>query len=256
MRSVFLSGVREQRRAFLGCGAGIVLAVLLECALWPTIRTMPDLNQLLAGYPESIRRLFDLQEFGSGTGFANAELFRALIPVLLLAFAISRGARSVAAGEQPGRPLTTGLVLVRAAALLVTLVALGAVLFLSVLAGSALFGLGIGLGGLGAATTVTVALAFEFGCLALAAGALTGRRRPAVRIATTCAGATYLLYAAGQVVDSLHPWQPLSPFEQMMGDGPLGGGFHTAQLALPLSALVFLVSALPVLAHRRVGVAH
>jgi ABC-2 type transport system permease protein len=264
MRSVFVKSLHDQRHALLGFSIGIVFTVLLESALWPSIRKMPDLSKLLAGYPESMRRLFDLQEFGTGTGFVNAELFRALIPVLLLAFAIGRGARSVAGEEQAGTldillvtPVTTtALVLQQAAALLVALLALGAVLFLSVLAGSALFGMGIGVLGLLAATTAAVALAWEFGCLALAAGAVTGRRGFALGLATACAVGTYLLYAAGQMVESLRPWQPLSPFDQMMSGGPLGSGFHLMQLGLPLSALAFLALALPAFARRDIGIAH
>lgn len=264
MRSVFAKALHDQRRALAGFGAGIVLTVLLESALWPSIRNMPDLSTFLASYPEAMRRLFELQDFGTGTGFVNAELFRALLPVLLLAFAISRGSRSIAGEEQAGTldvllvtPVTTtSLILQQAAALLAALLALGGVLFVSVLGGSVLFGMGIGVPGLLAATLVTVGLAFEFGCLALAAGAMTGRRGFAIGVATACAVGTYLLYVAGELVEAVRPWQPLSPFDQMMSGGPLGGGFHVAQLVPPLSALVFLALSLPVLARRDIAVAH
>lgn len=264
MGSVFAKSLHDQRRALIGWGIGIALLVLLETALWPSIKKMPDLDAFLANYPEPMRRLFNLQDFGTGTGFVNAELFSALVPILFLVYAIGRGARSIAGEEESGTldvllvtPVTTtGLVLHHAAALLVALLALGGVLNAVVLAGSWTFGMGISALALSAATLATVGLGFEFGCLALAVGAATGRRSLAIGISSACALAAYLLFVAGELVDAVRPWQPLSPFNQAMSGGPVGAGFQLAHLAMPLTAAVILALALPVFAHRDIGVAH
>ena len=102
MRSVFVKSLYDQRRAVLGFGLGTALLVLLECAMWPSIRSMPALDEFLANYPEAMRRLFNLQDLGTGTGFVNAELFSLLVPILFLAFAIARGSRAVAGEEESG----------------------------------------------------------------------------------------------------------------------------------------------------------
>jgi ABC-2 type transport system permease protein len=101
-RNVFLKTLRDQRRSLVGWSIGVVILVLLEAALWPSVRDMPDLQQFLASYPEAMRKLFNLEEFGTGTGFMNAELFSALLPVLFIIFAVGRGARILAGEEEAG----------------------------------------------------------------------------------------------------------------------------------------------------------
>ena len=100
--NVFLKSLRDQRRAVIGWSIGIVLLVLLESAMWPSIRNMPDLNEFLANYPESMRKLFNLESFGTGSGFINVELFSTMLPVLFIVFGIGRGARAVAVSPLPG----------------------------------------------------------------------------------------------------------------------------------------------------------
>ncbi|MFI7602390.1 hypothetical protein [Actinoplanes sp. NPDC049681] len=162
--------------------------VLLETALWPSIGKMPDLQQFLATYPEAMRKLFNLDDFGTGTGFVNAELSSALVPVPFLTYAIGRGARSAP--------------------------------------------------------------------LALAVGAVTGRRGMAIGVAAAGAVAAYLLYVAGELVASVEPWQPLSPFSQALSDGPVGAGFRAAYLLMPTVAAVVVAAAMPLFARRDIAVAH
>lgn len=264
MRSVFAKSLHDQRRTLAGWGIGLALLVLLESALWPSIRNMPDLATFLNNYPEAMRRLFNLQDFGTGTGFVNAELFSAMVPILFLIYGIGRGARTIAGEEESGTldvllvtPVTTTrLVLDHAAALLTALLALGGVLYVSVLTASWVFGMGVNAADLIAATLATVGLAFEFGCLSLAVGAMTGRRAMAIGISSAGAVAAYLLYVAGELVEAAQPWQPLSPFDQALSEGPVGAGFRLAYLAMPAAGAVFLAAALPVFARRDIAVAN
>ncbi|MEU4689922.1 ABC transporter permease subunit [Actinoplanes sp. NPDC023714] len=264
MRSVLIKALYDQRRALIGWGVGLTLMVLLETALWPSIGRMPELGQFLDSYPEAMRKLFNMEEFGTGTGFVNAELFSALVPVLFLTYAIGRGARAIAGEEEAGTldvllvtPVTTtGLLLQQTGALLAGLLILGAVLYAAIVLGSLLFGLGIGLVPLLSATVATVLLAWEFGCLALAVGAVTGRRPVAIGVGAAAAVAGYLLYVAGKLVQAIDPWQSLSPFEQAMSGGPIGAGFRPAYLLMPAVALLFVAAAMPRFARRDIAVAH
>jgi ABC-2 type transport system permease protein len=259
--NLFLKGLRDQRRALLGWSIGVVLLVLLEAALWPSVRDMPDLTQFLASYPEEFRELFNLEDFGTGTGFMNAELFSAMLPVLLIIFAIGRGARMVAGEEEAGTldvllvtPVSAiRLVLQQAAVLATALGTLGAVLYVTMLGSSIAFGLGIGAADLAGATLAVVLLGLEFGWLALAVGAATGRRAVAIGVASTAAVAAYFLYVAGELVDSIEPWQPLSPFDQALAGGPLGAGLPLAYLWMPVAAAVFVAAALPLFDRRDIA---
>jgi len=264
MRTVLTKALHDQRRGLIGWGIGILGLVLLEAALWPTVRDMPDLTQFLANYPEPMRKLFDLDTFGTGAGFLNGELFGSMLPMLLIFYGVARGARSVAGEEESGTleillltPVTMGrLIVQQAAALFAGLVALGALIFVSVLLSSMLFAMGVGVGDLAAATLSIVLLGFEFGCLALAVSALTGRRAVAIGAGTAGAVAAYAWYVAGQMVDAVHSWQWLSPFAQAVGGGPLGAGLQLSDLSMLLVGLLLLALAAPVADRRDLAVAH
>ena len=100
---------------------------------------------------------------------------------------------------------------------------------------------GVGLGGLVGAG------------LGTAVGAATGRRAMAIGVASTAAVAAYVLYVAGELVDSLQRWQPFSPFHQALTGGPLGAGLPLAYLWMPLAAAVFIAAALPVFDRRDIA---
>jgi ABC-2 type transport system permease protein len=98
-------------------------------------------------------------------------------------------------------------------------------------------------------------LAVEFGWLALAVGAVTGRRGVAIGVATAAAIAAYLLYVAGRLVEAVEPWRPLSPFDQALGGGSIGAGLDPAALTMPLTGAVLLALALPFFARRDIAAA-
>jgi ABC-2 type transport system permease protein len=262
LTNVFLKTLRDQRRAFVGWSIGLVLLVLLESALWPTVRNMGNIEDFIAGYPEALRELFKLDQFGTGAGFLNGELYSLMLPILFLVYGIGRGARSIAGEEEAGtlevllttRVSPTSLVLHRAAALAAGMVGLGVVLFLAVAVCSPAFGLDIPLGEAAAGSLAMVLLGVEFGWLALAVSAATGRRVVATAVASAAAVAAYVLYAAGGLVEALEAWQGVSPFDQALAGGPLGGGMPWTFLWLPAAAAVFVAVALPVFERRDITV--
>ena len=152
LRNVFTKSLRDARRGLIGWGISIVVLVLLEAALWPSVRNMAELQQFLENYPEALRKLFNLDQFATGTGFMNAELYSLLLPILFLVYAIGRGARAIAGEEETGtldvllvtRVSPVSLIVQQAAALAVAVAALGTVLFAAVMTWSPVFDLGIG----------------------------------------------------------------------------------------------------------------
>jgi hypothetical protein len=80
--NVFTKTLRDQRKALAGWSIGLAVLVLLEAALWPTVRNMGDLGEFIQGYPEALRELFKIDEFASGAGFLNGELYSLMLPIL------------------------------------------------------------------------------------------------------------------------------------------------------------------------------
>ncbi|BAW07535.1 ABC transporter permease [Nocardia seriolae] len=258
--TVYLRCLRDQRRGLIGWSIGLVALVLLESALWPSISRISGLKQLLDSYPESLRKLFAIDEFTSGTGFLNTELYSMMLPILFLVFAISRGARAIAGEEESGtlevllitRVTPVRLLLEQSAVLLTGLTALGTVLFVAVIACSAVFGMHVGLAAAATGSVAMIVLAAPFGALALAVGSATGRRLVALAIASVAAVGAYVLYAASKIVESVRPWGPWSPFQQALADGPMGGGLRLGHLWLIVLAVAFVAAALPVFDRRDV----
>ena len=70
VRTVYGRSLHEQRRALVGWSVGVAATVLLELALFPTVRNN-DMSQLLDSYPESVKKLFGLTDFSTGTGYVQ-----------------------------------------------------------------------------------------------------------------------------------------------------------------------------------------
>lgn len=261
LRSVFLKTLRDQRHGLVGWSIGIVLLVVTESLIWPSFSDMPDVEQLFEQYPEPMKKIFDIEAMTSGLGFLNVELFSLMLPALFLIYAIARGARLVAGEEEAGTldvllvtPQSSARVVLEKALALVTCVAvLGVGLFAVTMICSVTIGMGIGVVDTLAGTLAMVLLGAEFGLLAVAVGAATGRRSLAVGVPGALAVAAYVLYVAGLLLTEVDPWQRLSPFHQAVVSGPLGGGFPPSFLWLVLGSVVVTLAALPLLDRRDIA---
>lgn len=256
--NVFTKTLRDQRRSLIGWSIGVAALVLVEGALWPSIRDMPNLDEFLANYPDALKKAFNLGAMTTGTGFLNAELYTLVLPILFLVFGISRGARLVAGEEEAGTlevvlvtPVsTTRILLEKAAGLLLALCFLGGVAGSSTMLASALFAMGISPSSIAVGSLSMVLLGLEYGFLALAVGAMSGRRSFAMGVASVAAVAAYVLYVGGLMVDSLSGWLPWSPFHQALAEGPLANGLPARFSLLVLGAIVVVTVAAPVFARR------
>ncbi|WP_227999584.1 ABC transporter permease [Nocardia australiensis] len=261
LRTVFTKCLRDQRRGLIGWSIGIVTLVMLESAVWPSFSNMSGVRGFLTNYPEPIRKLFNLDQFFTGTGFLNGELFSILLPILFLVFAIGRGARGIAGEEERGTLevlLVNGvspirLTLEQAAVVIASVGALGIVLFGSTVVASAIFGLGVSIGAAATGAVSMALLGIEFGLLAAAVGAATGRRSMASVAAAVLAVAAYVLYMTSKLVAAVRPYGPWSPFHQAIDGGPLGAGLPLAYLWLALVGIGCLLVALPIFDRRDIS---
>ena len=231
--------VRDHRGATLGWTAALVLTLALQLSIYPAVRdAAADLQRVLENYPPALRSMFQMgSDFGTGIGYLRTEMFGVVVPVLLIGLAIGQGASAIAAEEQHGtldlllaNPIPRRrLVLARAGAIALDVLAAAAVLAVVLLAGSWLAGLSAPVGRVLAAVAATGLLAALFGALALAVGAATGRRGVALGTAVAAALVSFLLDSLGGMAGWLADWRVLSPFhlaspaEALQGDLGLGG---------------------------------
>jgi ABC-2 type transport system permease protein len=260
-RSIFAKDLEDQARGLIGWSVGVALTVLIVAAFWPWMGGMADLARMLESFPEQMRRLFQVEAMTSGSGFLNVELFSIMLPIIFLVFGIARGARLVAGEEEAGTLEVLAslsvprlrILIEKGAVLVVSLSALGAVTFLSTWAATALFDMGVPVGEALAASVAMVLLGVEFGLVALAVGAVTGNRGMALGAAAVLAAGSYLLFVAGALVEAVEPWRIVSPFQQALEGGPLGGGWRIAYVWMPAVGVAGLLAAMRAFDRRDLG---
>ena len=268
LHSVFGKTVWDRRRSFWWWLLGIGSLAALTIAVFPSIAGAGTeaLEALLDVYPPEMLAIFGITDPSSvftGAGFTSTRVYSSIGVVIILAFAIGMGRAALAGEEASGTAdllLTTpvrrdSVVLQKAGAMLVLLIALVVGLAIIVALGDQAVGLDLAFSGLVAANAGLAALAFLFGALALAAGAATGSPGRATAIAAGAAVVTFFLNGFGAVVDWLEPLRPLSPFFWYQGDtNPLSQTVGWQQPLLLVVGLVFVGVAMPLFRRRDVGV--
>lgn len=257
LANVFLKSLRDQRRSLIGWSIGLMATVGMMAAIWPSFADM-DLTKMMEQYPDSLKEAFNVTDMSTASGYLNAELFSFMIPAMFIIFAVGRGARLIAGEEEDGTletlatlPVTRSRVLVEKAAALITGVGvLSVVLWLSMVAGSAVVGMDIPASYALNASIAMFCFGLEFGLVALAVSAGTGRRGLAIAVASAFAAASYLLFLMGRLVDTFQAYLWLSPFEQALREGPLGPVLPPIMAIMALVGVVALAASVPVF-HRR-----
>lgn len=254
LRSVFGAAVWSRRRGLAWWVGGSFVYLFFLGSAFPTFAdNAAKFQEVFESYPEALRAMFNMVEgisLGTGPGFLHMELFSFVLPLLLIIFAVGFGARAVAGEEEEGTldlmlagPLSRWHWLAQQFAAMTALTFLiGLVNYLAILLAGAAFGMGLDPGNLAGATFGAVLVALVFGALALAVGAITGKRGVAVAVAAATALAAYLVFALADIVTWLGTVEKASPWYYYAASAPLLNGMEWAHLGV----LAALVAALPV----------
>lgn len=254
-------GVSDHRRALVGWCAGVVAYVALVAAIFPSIESSPEFDELIENYPDVLKKLFGIAEGGSitsGAGYLDVELFSFMLPLLVLVLAIGSGARTFAGEEDAGRlelvlayPVRRqDAVLAKGVAVAVEVAIVCVAAGLAMLVLDPLVGLDLSVTDLAAAIASLAALGLAYGWLALALGAAFPSRTLAVGVAAGTAAAAYLVDGLHELAGWLDPFRFVSPF-WLVGSSPLQGGVDVLGVAVVLVAAMVILVAGAVLAERR-----
>lgn len=244
---------RDRVRGFVGWSIGVAAMVLVAASIFPSVKGDKSFDDLINDLPESIKALVGSSSvpFSTAAGYLNGRLFASLAPLLLVIYAISLGTRALGGSEEDGtlelllaNPVTRGRVYAeRGMSALVLLAGLTVVLFLAVLGFGPFFGLldGVSIPGLAAASAGAGMLGLLFGSLAFCAGALMGRRTPALAAATVAAVATYLLYSLS-AVGAAHDVRFVTPWYWYLSRNMLVDGVAPEAFLAPLAITAVLIA--------------
>lgn len=243
LHNVFTKTLRDQRRALLWWAIGLLAVIAIYVLPY---RQYLDQGALDFNTDSALYQALGYDS--SPAGYLQGSVFLIGTLLMIMAAAVA-GARAIAGDEEAGslelllaHPVSRSrLVLERFAALAVTVALLGLVVWAGTVAAASLTDMGIGTEPITAATLDLALLALGFGTVALAAGALTGRRGLVLGITAALAVGAYLAYTVGGQVEGMDGLRKLSPFFYYLGGDPLRTGVDLGDLAvlatIPLALL-------------------
>jgi ABC-2 type transport system permease protein len=263
LRNVFLKTLRDHRRSVIGWTIGLTAFTVFVLAFYPTVREGADqFNEVLRTLPPALRALSGRVADLSPAGYLNGQYFNLLAPLLLLIFAIGFGSRTLAGEERDGSlelvmatPVPRWrLVADKFAAMVVGTTTIGVVMVIVLAVGAPAFDIDVPVTRLIQAVLSAVFLALVFGSLALAVGAITGKRSWAAAVATVLAVNAYLINAFAPISDAVDAFRGASPFYYYNAADPVRNGVDPLHLAfLALLSFVFFSVALITFDRRDVG---
>ncbi len=239
----------NQRRAFIfwWC-TGLIVLVAVIMFVYPSIRDQAQqFNQTLQQLPETLRSLkSNSDDLLSPTGYLNAQLYYATLPLLLGIMTISLGSSLLARDEQAhtlevllARPISRSTVLAaKALAGVLIVVFVGFIVAATIIGVGQIVGLEVGIDKLLLATFYTLLLSISFGAIAfmLTAGAFA--RRASAGIATLFAFGGYLLTSLAGLSDWIEAPSKLLPYHYYNPYDILHGSVATTLIAYLLATIV------------------
>lgn len=256
---IFRRSLADSWRSLVGWSLGVVGALSLYLPLWPSVGGNGQMEQILQSMPPELIATLGFEQLTSGAGYAQSTFFGLIGFLLLVIAATSWGASAIAGAEESGR-LELALAhavsrvqyaLESALAILVRLIWLGAVAVAVVLVLNEPSELGIEPGNAVAGGAALVGIALLSGTLALAAGALTGRKVIGTAAGAGIAVLGYVLNAIGNQSEDSEWLHAASPYAWAYGETPLVNGADWAGLGLLWGVSALFTAVAAVALHRR-----
>jgi ABC-2 type transport system permease protein len=254
---VFRRAVEDTWRSTLAWTIALTAVLLLYLPLYPSMSST-DMRNLIEGLPPELVSALGYGDLVSGPGYVQATFFGLLGFVLITIAAVSWGSTAIAGAEESGRLeliLSHGVGRVRYAAesalgLFARLLWFGVYTMVLILVLNGPSKLDLDPVNIAAAEAAWLGLGYLSGSLALAVGAVTGRRSVALGAGAAAAAYGYVLNALANQNPDLGWLRSISPYSWAYRNAPLAEGFDLPGLAL-LAAACAVFTALAVLALRR-----
>lgn len=254
LRSVLGKILWERRAGMIWWVGGLSSLAMLTIAFVPTIRDSQDsVQELFEELPQGVLALFgssDIAELLTPVGVLNSRLYASVGAILVISLAISIGTRAIAGDEEAGRlelllahPIPRSRIVLDAVGAMVILVGIVAlVLAIILLITNPIYDLELSIAGIVAANVGVVLLAVLHGCVALAVGALTGRRSITIGVSAAVVVAGFFLNGLSEAVPELNSVAEFLPFRWYLKANPLATGFDWPNLALLTLVTAVLVA--------------
>lgn len=245
LRNVFGKVVHDQWRGLAAWTvfAGVLAAFYLS--LYPSLGSLAEMQKLLEAMPPALRAIFVAEglDFSTPVGYLNMELFNFILPLVVVGYAATVGSGATAGEEERGtldlllaNPVPRWRVVAdKAIALVLGSIILVTGIWIALALTATALDIAIDRGRLAQALASGGFLGMAFGGVAMAIGALTGRRTLSLAVAIGLAVIGFFTYAMSSLVAALEPWRPLSPIYHYIGNDPLNNGLDPGHAAVLLA---------------------
>ena len=247
LSNVFLKTLRDQRWPTFWFGLALVAIGMYTILFYPLIAEATGLLEFIENLPEELTAMFGgALDYSTAEGFLSGELFSFTGPLVVVAYAISRGATAVA-GEEESRTLDQLLanpiprwriLLEKGAAMIVGTAILGVLFWIALAGGAKIAGVDLSYSSLTAGIVGVSLLGMACGTFALMISGAVGKRNTAAGITAGIALAMFLLNAFQSLVDVLRPGRFASFFYYYEANDPLIHGLSVAHVLALLAASV------------------
>lgn len=247
---LFAKVIRDTWPGLLAWAAAIVAASLVYLPLHSSFAGEDTFAQLIENLPQELIKALNYDLIVTGPGYVQATMFGLIGFAFLTIASVGWGGQAIGGDEESGRlELTLAhavsrsqVVLERALAMTVKVMVLAGVTLGMVLALNGPSGLGIDARNLVGTSVVFAALTLLPGAMALAVGAWTGRRVPALAAGAALAVLGYTFNAIGNQSAGLDWLHRLSPYHWAYGGQPLINGADWGAVALLVGFSAALVA--------------
>lgn len=266
LNNIFLKTLRDQQSSLLFWGIGLIAMAIIMALFYPSISSMPSINQYIQELPEGMMEMFigtEIPDYTSPVGYFGTELYSFMVPLLFLIFGIGFGTGAIAGEEEKGtldfllaNPVPRWRVTIEKFGVMTVCMLLLAFVFWASLAICVVtINIDISLFRLLEATLNAFMVSMVFATLALFIGCLKGNRGLALGISGGLAVLAYLLNTLGSIVEGLKDYRFLSPFYHYMEPNTLQNGIDPAHILVLLGlVLIFFVASIPVFSRRDIAV--
>jgi ABC-2 type transport system permease protein len=235
-----------RRRVLVAYAGGMMAYAFIIVALYPQFKNTTSLNSLTKGGSAAAALFGLVGSLTSPAGWLNANIYAMFLPLVMLLLTIGYGAAALAGQAEDGilcllavLPLRRDALVGQKAAAIATQAFVGAVIQLG-----PFFQLRVSPAHVFEVSATTFFLGLDFGLIALAVGAITGRRGSALGVASALAVVSYLVSSLAPVVAWIRPARYGSLFYWSVGNEQITRGASAPDLVvLILAGVVALIVA-------------
>lgn len=246
-RQIFMQTWRSHWKSFISWALVMISMNSIELSVYPTMSKSGDsMKSFLDSFPEGFKKMFRMEDYFSGPGFLNTELFSLIIPMVMIGVGLAWGAGATADDEERGTadllftlPISRSKILWSRLIAMISALALIAVInFVNLMIGAKIVNMSLSANHLAAGSLGCFLIGMLFASFGALFGAASGKRGASLGVGAGIAILFYVFYTLTAIVDKFNFIKPVNPFQWLIDANQLIDG-----LALVTNFKFFILSA-------------